>query len=738
MPKAGSGNVDRRTLSSPVTTGPSSQQKVTHQYRLLERLSVGDHAEVFKANVLGIEGFERTVALKRILPSLAQDQELVRTFIEEAKTAAQMHHENIAKVLDLGRLEDSYFVALEFIDGRDLRTIFDTLRARAQVMPVPWACYVIMQLCECLDYVHSQRDEAGRQLSLVRRALCPQDVMVGFEGEVKLIDVGVARTSARTSATHPGIRKPASGYLSPEQVHGSPVDHRSDIFILGILLFEMLAGEKLFAGKDDFSSLEKIRDGRVVLPTSLDPRMPAALEGILLKALAKDVGDRYQDVRDFRLAIEEFLLALGRLPSRKGLADWMKHTFANQANQSEGLDWDEEELETEVFEHRPALRLPPSNTNSFLADKDAETMVTEPDPDLLAETGEASPTPHSRTPPDRPVPRIDDAVAVAKVVRTSRRTGRPADLMSLPVPSFAASSPDGETAAQAPQGAPPPRSGPPAAGSWTPLPGTPILSPVRRGAPPTAPNLASAFDRVRNLQPRYFLLFVLFLLVGGVGTYLLVPRSGMVQISVKPVDAHLALDGRPVRPGPPFRLEKREGIYRLTVSRPGYIAFDRNISIRAGQRGEMDVVLQPSPDTGFALTSTPPNLLVWLDGQPLFLDQDGEQATTNLRATRIAPGPHVLELKGNPGYQSWAQELVQPPGRIVALHADILRVPARVAPPTLPRARARTHLSSARKKLSETSGGGEGASPQADTPVAEGKDPFEDDSWIAPGKPTKP
>src|SRR5512136_1963211 len=155
------------------------------KYYLLERINVGGMAEVFKAKTVGVEGFERIVALKRILPSIAEDEEFITMFIDEAKIAVQLQHANIAQIFDLGKVDDSYFIALEFVNGRDLRSIFDDLRKLGQTMPMPQVCYLVMQLCEGLDYAHNKRDGQGRELNLVHRDVSPQNVLVGYEGEVK-------------------------------------------------------------------------------------------------------------------------------------------------------------------------------------------------------------------------------------------------------------------------------------------------------------------------------------------------------------------------------------------------------------------------------------------------------------------------------------------------------------------------------------------------------------------------
>ncbi|MEO5767879.1 MAG: serine/threonine-protein kinase, partial [Polyangia bacterium] len=297
------------------------------KYYLLERINVGGMAEVFRAKAFGVEGFERLVAVKKILPNIAEDEEFIAMFIDEAKIAVQLQHANIAQIFDLGKVEDSFFIALEFVRGRDLRAMFDRVRQRAEVMPTPQACFVVMQVCEGLDYAHNKRDGQGRELHLVHRDISPQNVLVGFEGEIKLIDFGIAKAAGKASKTQAGILKGKFGYMSPEQVRGLPIDRRSDIFSVGIVLYELLTGERLFMGESDFSTLEKVRNVEILPPSSYNKSIPEELERIALKALAKDPEDRYQNAIDLHDDLQAFLYTKGELYSRKDLAAWMKRMF---------------------------------------------------------------------------------------------------------------------------------------------------------------------------------------------------------------------------------------------------------------------------------------------------------------------------------------------------------------------------------------------------------------------------
>jgi serine/threonine protein kinase/uncharacterized membrane protein YgcG len=298
------------------------------KYVLLERINVGGMAEVFKAKTFGVEGFERLLAVKRILPNIAEDEEFITMFIDEAKIAVQLQHANIAQIFDLGKVDDSFFIALEYVHGKDLRSIFDRMRSKGETVPIPLACHVVMQVCEGLDYAHNKRDGQGRELHLIHRDISPQNVLIGFEGEVKLIDFGIAKAAGKASTTQAGILKGKFGYMSPEQVRGLPIDKRSDIFAVGIVLYELLTGERLFVGETDFSTLEKVRNVEIVSPSSYNKKIPQELERLIMKALARDPEDRYQNAIDLHDDLQSFLYSVGEFFSRKDLSAWMKKSFA--------------------------------------------------------------------------------------------------------------------------------------------------------------------------------------------------------------------------------------------------------------------------------------------------------------------------------------------------------------------------------------------------------------------------
>jgi serine/threonine protein kinase len=296
-------------------------------YLLLERVSVGGMAEVYKAKEYGVEGFERTVAVKRILPHVAEDDEFIAMFKDEAKIAVQLNHGNIAQIYNLGNEHDSFYIALEYVAGRDLRAIFQKAQQQGQPMPVAQASYIIMKICEGLDYAHNKKDKYNRPLSIVHRDVSPPNILVSFEGEVKLIDFGVAKAAGRASRTQAGILKGKFGYMSPEQVRGMPLDRRSDVFSVGVVLFEILCGQRLFQAETDFATLEKVRAVDVPRPSAVNPNIPKPLENIIFKALTREPEQRYQSAIELHDELQAFMFAQGLFYSRKDLAAWMRENY---------------------------------------------------------------------------------------------------------------------------------------------------------------------------------------------------------------------------------------------------------------------------------------------------------------------------------------------------------------------------------------------------------------------------
>jgi eukaryotic-like serine/threonine-protein kinase len=307
------------------------------KYLLLDRISVGGMAEVFKAKSYGVEGFEKIIAIKRILPTMGEDRDFIKMFIDEAKIAGQLAHANICQIFELGRIDGSHFIAMEYIWGKDLLQIQNRVRKVKQQMPVPMACFAIAKVLEGLDYAHRKRDPLGRPLEIVHRDCSPQNVLVSYEGEVKVIDFGIAKATSRNSRTMAGVLKGKFGYMSPEQVRGLPLDRRSDIFALGTMLYECLTGERLFQGETDFSTLEKVRNVDIQNPRSINPNIPEQVERVILKALAKDVDDRYQWCSEMLADLQQYLMSQDVVFTAKTLSTWLKEVFAGEIEKERQL-----------------------------------------------------------------------------------------------------------------------------------------------------------------------------------------------------------------------------------------------------------------------------------------------------------------------------------------------------------------------------------------------------------------
>lgn len=300
------------------------------KYLLLERINIGGMAEVFKAKTYGIQGFERFLAIKRILPNMAEDDEFINMFVDEARIAVQLSHANVVQIYELGKFENEYYIAMEYVSGRDMRQVLDKLRKEEITVPVPAAAFIISKICEGLDYAHRRTDPSGRPLNLIHRDVSPQNILVGYEGAVKITDFGIAKAEDRASKTQAGVLKGKFAYMSPEQVRGLPIDRRSDIFAVGILLYEMLTGERLFVGESDFTTLEKVRNAEVPPPRTHNPDIPEALEAIVLKTLARDRDERYQWASELHEELQQFLIVQNSIYNAKRLTEYLGSLYTRE------------------------------------------------------------------------------------------------------------------------------------------------------------------------------------------------------------------------------------------------------------------------------------------------------------------------------------------------------------------------------------------------------------------------
>ncbi len=298
---------DLEPMEEPPAEAAAPRADLYGPYRLLERVAVGGMAEVFRAKRSGVEGFEKVVAVKRILSHLSDNKEFVDMFIDEAKMVAGLTHPNIVQIFDLGRIERSYYIAMEYVHGRDLRTIMKRARERNVPISLDLAAFVVSRVCAALEYAHRKRDESGQPMLLVHRDVSPQNILLSFEGDVKLTDFGIAKAASKATITDKGALRGKLLYMSPEQAWGKPMDRRSDVFSLGIVFYEMLTGQKPFVGTSEMSILETVRECRVAPPTTVNPKIPEKMERVAMKALERDPEVRYQDAGEMQRDLERVL-----------------------------------------------------------------------------------------------------------------------------------------------------------------------------------------------------------------------------------------------------------------------------------------------------------------------------------------------------------------------------------------------------------------------------------------------
>ncbi|HEY3451948.1 MAG TPA: serine/threonine-protein kinase [Myxococcales bacterium] len=299
------------------------------RYSLLKKLATGGMAEVFLARQKGLEGFEKLCVIKRILPHLADDQEFVTMFLNEARIAARFGHPNIAQIFDLGMEEGTYYIAMEYVHGEDLGRIMRQAWAAGTWLPLPITLRIIAQSCEGLNYAHAKTDERGVPLKVVHRDVSPQNVLVSFEGSAKIVDFGIARAADQVSTTRSGAIKGKFAYMSPEQASGTAVDHRSDQFAIGLVLYELLTGVRPFKRDADILTLKAAVDCDIPAP-SLVAEVPKALDPIVMRALSRVADDRYPDTGGFQLALDNFIVQQGWTVASAHVAEFMRALFKDR------------------------------------------------------------------------------------------------------------------------------------------------------------------------------------------------------------------------------------------------------------------------------------------------------------------------------------------------------------------------------------------------------------------------
>lgn len=301
------------------------------RYSITERVDAGGMAEVFRGVAESIQGFKKNVAIKRILPSLVKNKKFVSMFLDEAKLSLFLQHANIVQVFDIGQSESSYFLVMEFVDGCNLKHLLDRLKQKGRRIDVAHAIYLMLECCKALNYAHhAENPETQEPLHIVHRDISPPNILISKMGEVKLVDFGLAKANSQLESTDPGVVKGKFSYLSPEAASGLEVDRRADIFAIGILLWEMFTGRRLFYGDTDYQTVELVRQARIPSIAALNPEIEPELEAIVRKALARDPNDRYAEAADLGDALAQYLFSRRMKVTARDIASLVRDTQVEQ------------------------------------------------------------------------------------------------------------------------------------------------------------------------------------------------------------------------------------------------------------------------------------------------------------------------------------------------------------------------------------------------------------------------
>ncbi len=300
------------------------------RYRVRQKIASGGMAEVFRAESAGLEGFKKTVAIKRVLPQLAEKKQFIGMFLDEARVSAHLSHSNCVQVFDVGVGDNTFFIVMEYVDGTDLKSVIEYYRRHQSPMPLEEACLISVRILEGLAYAHELTDASGKPLHIVHRDMSPPNVLITRYGEVKIVDFGLAKANSQLEKSEPGIIKGKFGYLSPEVALGQVADPRTDIFAVGIILWEMLAGRRLFFGDTDLETVRQVQAARIPSLHQYNPEISLELDRVVARALARDPANRYQSARDFGRDLNAILFGARRPVSSFEIAELVARPLAQR------------------------------------------------------------------------------------------------------------------------------------------------------------------------------------------------------------------------------------------------------------------------------------------------------------------------------------------------------------------------------------------------------------------------
>jgi eukaryotic-like serine/threonine-protein kinase len=389
---------------------PSSAEEFG-PYLVYEQIGVGGMATVHRAETTGIAGFRKLVALKRMLPHIAANDDLVRSFVREARLASHLRHGNVAQTYDLGKVGDIYFIAMELVTGRTLREILRLCIKTNIRVPIGITLNVLNQVCDALDYAHNLCDDSGQPLGIVHRDVSPSNVIVSDSGVVKLIDFGIAKASAAGMQTLSGTIKGKFGYMAPEYLMGK-IDARADLFAAGICAYELLTNKPLFQGRDDMDTLYRVKSMPIPRPSETNPEIPPEIDSIVMTALERDPDARWQRAAAMRIALTTEMKRLGLTMLDQQVREWCDNLFDGHVT----FDVDSQPP-TRVLGTEPSIEIShaPDDDDDMgrtsLRDSNprAATVAARPSSRRSDEPGSASPLPRPPPSPSHPPMRSGSA-----------------------------------------------------------------------------------------------------------------------------------------------------------------------------------------------------------------------------------------------------------------------------------------------------------------------------------------
>lgn len=601
---------------------PAFQPQAFGKYFLVDKIAMGGMAEIFLAKPQSIDDARGYLVIKRILPHFTGNAQFVDMFIDEAKISSLLSHVNIVPLYDLGKINDSYFLAMEYVPGQDLKGVVKRCTDRGVRLSYEHAAYVLHEVCLGLDYAHTKVGPGGRPLAIVHRDISPQNVLVGYDGQVKITDFGIAKASSKLDSTQVGTLKGKFGYMAPEQVvAGMELDHRADIFAAGVILWELITGQRLFSGRSEIEILERVRAARIDPPSTLDPEVPRELERIIFRSLMKDREKRYQSGKEMAADLSKFLAQIAPGFSATEMSSVMRELFAPEI-ESIRQKWnvvigpvvDRRHVEqgAAMESTRPDHKDPgPSPVRSLEEELESIEDPGLPEADVVEEPGRTlvAPTPAPPTEEDRTAPLSIPSQPLQKPAPKGERTSAVALLAE--VDALAAEQGLAE-------------------------PGEATASNPAKRAPRRGPSLGT----------RLFAWGAFVVVVGSAFVWFLMQTGRLPNPFAPPeievfsgVDAMISIDGNIVlASGRTGRWPVGVGTRTVEVKAKGYEPYVQQVDAVKGQVAIVDALLEPLADAtaDVEIRSVPPGAAVYLDEEPL-------EGTTPMRISQKL-GEHTVRL----------------------------------------------------------------------------------------------